>query len=102
MYSSDGFPHLSLQILSRIDFRRRGCLEIQCAQFTVDGISARGGTWDENDNGTYTISQNANQVRDRYRRSDLFDRRSGLMADWADWCEGGAGAHAEATEASGH
>ena len=30
--------------------------------------------------------EDANQVRDRYRRSDLFDRRVPLMDAWAEWC----------------
>ena len=30
--------------------------------------------------------EDANQVRDRYRRSDLFDRRIPLMEAWAEWC----------------
>jgi integrase len=32
--------------------------------------------------------EDANQVRDRYRRSDLFDRRIPLMDAWAAWCGG--------------
>src|SRR5436853_298489 len=31
--------------------------------------------------------EDANAVRDRYRRSDLFDRRAPLMAAWAEHCE---------------
>lgn len=30
--------------------------------------------------------EDGNRVRDRYRRSDLFDRRVPLMAAWTDWC----------------
>src|SRR2546426_2175962 len=36
-------------------------------------IAAPGGTWDASDNGTYTVSQNANQVKDvagNWRRSE--------------------------------
>jgi integrase len=32
--------------------------------------------------------EDGNQVRDRYRRSDLFDRRAPLMDAWANWCCG--------------
>jgi integrase len=34
--------------------------------------------------------EDANAVRDRYRRSDLFDRRVPLMEVWAEWCSGAA------------
>jgi integrase len=36
--------------------------------------------------------EDANQVRDRYRRSDLFDRRIPLMAAWAEHCDLGVAA----------
>jgi len=34
--------------------------------------------------------EDANAVRDRYRRSDLLERRAPLMAAWAEHCETGA------------
>jgi len=36
--------------------------------------------------------EDANAVRDRYRRSDLFDRRVPLMDAWAEWCCGAGAA----------
>ena len=39
--------------------------------------------------------EDGNQVRNRYRRSDLFDRRTPLMRDWAAWCCGEAAAKGE-------
>jgi integrase len=39
-----------------------------------------------------------NQVRDRYRRSDLFDRRVPLMNAWAEWCGGKVAAPAARSE----
>ncbi len=36
--------------------------------------------------------EDANQVRDRYRRSDLFDRRIPLMEAWAEHCDTGMAA----------
>ncbi|WP_158292111.1 tyrosine-type recombinase/integrase [Paracraurococcus ruber] len=45
--------------------------------------------------------EDANQVRDRYRRSDLYDRRVPLMEAWAVHCEGGKEQTASRRSAAG-
>src|SRR5262249_8976503 len=47
-------------------------------------INAPGGSWDQTDNGTYTVSQNANQVRDlvsNYRAAGTLGTFSVLLGN---------------------